>query len=272
MLPSTERIFILTKTYPSPSSKYIETSCVAGINELGRYRRLFPVPFRLISGEKQFHKWQWITVQLSKASNDNRPESFHIYTDSISRDPKPLSTSRKWQERWRWLDLLHIASEFNELEQARQTLGYSLALLRPKSVLSLDIKKAKLPDWTDEELNKLLKDQRQMGLFNEGEARKQLRKLPHDFYYNYVCESPSGKLEYTHKIVDWEVGALYWNCKHNYGESWEKPFRTKMEQDLLNKDLIFLMGTIHRFPSQWLIVGLIYPPKRSQQLRQDTLF
>jgi hypothetical protein len=26
-------------------------------------------------------------------------------------------------------------------------------------------------------------------------------------------------------------------------------------------DLMFLMGTIHRFPNQWLIVSLIYPPK-----------
>lgn len=24
---------------------------------------------------------------------------------------------------------------------------------------------------------------------------------------------------------------------------------------------MFLMGTIHRFPGQWLIVGLIYPPR-----------
>lgn len=189
MLPITERILILTKTYPSPSAKYIETSCVAGINELGMFKRLFPVPFRLISGDKQFHKWQWISVQLYKASNDHRPESFHIYTDSILRDPKPLSTARIWQERWKWLDLLPIASEFHEIEQARHNSGHSLALLRPKSVLALDIKETKLSDWTDEELNKLLRDQRQMGLFDEREARKQLRKLPHDFYYNYICDS-----------------------------------------------------------------------------------
>jgi hypothetical protein len=34
---------------------------------------------------------------------------------------------------------------------------------------------------------------------------------------------------------------------------------------------VFLMGTIHRFPNQWLIVSLIYPPKQqtSEPLQQS---
>jgi hypothetical protein len=35
-----------------------------------------------------------------------------------------------------------------------------------------------------------------------------------------------------------------------------------MVDELMSKDLSFLMGTIHRFPDQWLIVSLIYPPKQ----------
>jgi hypothetical protein len=34
-----------------------------------------------------------------------------------------------------------------------------------------------------------------------------------------------------------------------------------MEIILPSRDLMFMMGTIHRFPDQWLIVSLIYPPK-----------
>jgi hypothetical protein len=37
-----ERIVILAKTYPSPSSQYVETSCVAGISSDGEMRRLIP--------------------------------------------------------------------------------------------------------------------------------------------------------------------------------------------------------------------------------------
>ena len=47
----TGRILILCKTYPSPSAKYAETSCVAGMSEAGRLIRLYPVPFRLVADE-----------------------------------------------------------------------------------------------------------------------------------------------------------------------------------------------------------------------------
>ncbi|MGY0201335.1 hypothetical protein [Leptothrix sp. BB-3] len=48
MTPDSQRILILCKTYPSPSARYVETSCVAGMSEDGRLIRLFPVPFRLV--------------------------------------------------------------------------------------------------------------------------------------------------------------------------------------------------------------------------------
>ena len=68
------------------------------------------------------------------------------------------------------------------------------------------------------------------------------------------------------------AGALYWNLRTAKGTGWEAAFRAKIESDLPSKDLIFLMGTVHRFPDQWLIASLIYPPKRQPgQLRQASL-
>lgn len=52
------RILILCKTYPSPSAKNVETSCVAGMTTDGRLLRLYPVPFRLLNDQSQFKKWQ----------------------------------------------------------------------------------------------------------------------------------------------------------------------------------------------------------------------
>jgi hypothetical protein len=46
------RILILCKTYPSPSGKHVEMSCVAGMEQDGRLVRLFPIPFRLIDDDK----------------------------------------------------------------------------------------------------------------------------------------------------------------------------------------------------------------------------
>lgn len=78
--------------------------------------------------------------------------------------------------------------------------------------------------------------------------------------------------KYRHKIVDWEIGALYWNMRRDHGAGWEVPFRKKLESTLPAGDLMFLMGTIHRFPDQWLIVSLIYPPKHpTTEVRQPAL-
>jgi hypothetical protein len=86
-------------------------------------------------------------------------------------------------------------------------------------------------------------------------------KLPYDFHFRYECEVDGQTFEYRHKLVDWEIGALYRNVHRKHGDNWEAAFRAKLEQDLPSKDLMFLLGTIHRFPHQWLLISLIYPPK-----------
>jgi hypothetical protein len=87
----------------------------------------------------------------------------------------------------------------------------------------------------------------------------------------YTCAGDA-KREYRHKIVDWEAGALFWNVHGDHGPNWESPFRAKLEHELPAKDLMFLMGTIHRFPDQWLIVSLIYPPKRPRDVPHQGSF
>jgi len=78
-------ILILCKTYPSPSKRYAETSCVAGMEETGRLIRLYPVPFRFLTEEQKFRKWQWINARIEKTRDDHRPESHRIYVDDLER-------------------------------------------------------------------------------------------------------------------------------------------------------------------------------------------
>lgn len=271
-----ERILILAKTYPSPSAKYVETSCVAGINEDGQLRRLYPVPFRLIEGERQFKKWQWITARVKKSNDDNRLESHRIYVDTIDCDTEPLSTKNNWEDRWEWIDRLPAFTNFKDINGDREKTDVSIALLRPKRVISLDITPARNPDWTEEELAKLAQEQVQAKLFDEAEAKRQVRelkKIPFDFYYRYICDTPDGEIEDRHKIVDWEAGQLYWKCRRSHGKDWEAPFRAMLAGNLTGKNLMFLMGNQHRFQDQWLIISLIYPPmQRPIQNPQISLF
>ena len=270
-----ERILILAKTYPSPSAQYVETSCVAGINQYGLMRRLYPVPFRMIEEGSQFKKWQWIEVRIEKANKDHRPESHKLYVDTISC-LDVIESKKEWGLRWEWLDKIPTFENFDDIEAKRIDDGLSLALLRPKKLISLEITKSRNHDWTEEEKEKLMREQMQGDLFSEAEAKRQvkeLRKVPYDFYYRYVCDSPNGEDERRHKIVDWEAGALYWHCRKSHGDDWEKPFRAKLEEQLGSKDLMFLMGNQHRFQDQWLIISLVYPPKRKQaETSQGLLF
>ena len=270
-----ERILILAKTYPSPSAQYVETSCVAGINQDGLMRRLYPVPFRMIEEGSQFKKWQWIEVRIEKANKDHRPESHKLYVDTISC-LDVIESKKEWGLRWEWLDKIPSFDNLNDIEAKRIDDRLSLALLRPKKLISLEITKARNHDWTEEEKEKLMREQMQGDFFSEAEAKRQvkeLRKVPYDFYYRYVCDSPNGEDERRHKIVDWEAGALYWHCRKSHGDDWEKPFRAKLEKQLGSKDLMFLMGNQHRFQDQWLIISLVYPPKRKQaETSQGLLF
>jgi hypothetical protein len=251
-----EDVLMLTKTYPHPSKKYRETTCVAAITYAGELRRLFPVPYRFLDGKYHFKKWEWIKARLFKASNDHRPESFRI--DSIERTNTVVGTKNAWAERRRWLEP-HIVESFTLLEQRRQVTNQTLGVIRPTRLLALDITPVDNTEWTDEERVSLLRE----GLFDSEEARSRppLRKLPYTFHYRYECQSPNGVQEHRHMITDWEAGALYWNCYHRHGSLWEKPFRQQLEENFSQKDVFFLMGTMHRFPDQWLIIGLIYPPR-----------
>ncbi len=210
-----------------------------------------------MSGEFRFHKWQWIEAEVFKAPNDHRPESHKIDPDTIKRG-SVIPTRGDWQERLEWIQP-HLLPSFEDLENRRQSTGETLGFLRPSVLLGLDITPVKEPEWTTKELTAL----QQEGLFDseEQKQRAQLRKIPFEFHYRYAFDLANGRNEHRHLLTDWEVGGLYWNCVKTHGSHWEAPFRRKLEEELAAKDLLFALGTMHRFPGQWLIIGLIYPPK-----------
>jgi len=106
--------------------------------------------------------------------------------------------------------------------------------------------------------------QQQGDLFNqdaEQRSLRQLRKLPFDFHYLYECRAADGVArQYKHKLVDWEAGALYWNVYRK--DNWEALFKQRFLEEFAAKDLLFLMGNIHRFQDHWLVVSVLYFPKR----------
>ena len=268
------RILILCKTYPSPSAAHTETSCVAGVEENGNAIRLFPVPFRLIDGDAQFKKWQWITAQVGKARKDHRKESHNIGVDTIVCENPPVSTRNGWADRLKHLIEIPTFLSPAEMEQARLKSGATIALLKPIRVLGLDIVPTKAPIETEEEKKKLLQQQPQTKLFTEQDRAQiaMLRKVPFDFYYRYIYLGPDGaEAAAIHKIVDWEIRALYWNVRKSHKDNWEAPFRWKNRTGASVKKPHVPHGNGNRFPDQWLIISVIYPPKQPAA-QTDQLF
>ena len=208
-----EDLLILAKTYPLPSTKYRETTCVAAINREGQLRRVYPVPFRFLEGALQFEKWEWVRAETAHARTDHRPESHRIDVDTVQKLGEKVPSDDGWSRRLSIIEP-HIFNDFSYLEDRRQQTKETLGFVRPSRLLSLDITPEKDLDWTASELQKLTQER----LF-EDTSRKPptLQKLGHIFHYNYECSTPDGVRQYRHMITDWEAGALYINCRRKYG-------------------------------------------------------
>ena len=174
--------------------------------------------------------------------------------DSVEKLEEAISTKNNWRERRSWIES-RLSPSFEALELRRQQSKETLGFIKPTQLLKLEITPIRDTEWTEKEWINLTQE----GLFDTDEmrARTPLRKIPFQFHYRYLC----GDAEHRHMITDWEVGALYWNCVQSHGDGWATPFRARLETEFAQKDLMFMMGTVHRFPKQWLIISLIYPPK-----------
>lgn len=248
------KVCIVVKTYPTPARNGVEVSCTAAITEDGKWLRLFPVPFRFLSQDKRFSKYQWVQLRIAKSS-DARPESHKIDIDSIKVvSNQPLPTDSKWQARKDVVGPL-IAKSYCALKAQRDTDGHpTLGIFKPKSISGLVIE-ASADNWTEDELAKL----RQVDMFDKGPP-KELEKIPHKISYQFTCDEDACP-GHMFMCADWEMAQSYRAWKQKYGDDWEKYFRMKYEDEMIKtKDTHFYVGTIHQHPANWIIVGLFYPP------------
>ena len=97
-----------------------------------------------------------------------------------------------------------------------------------------------------------------------------VRKLPFSFSYHFVgC---NWETEANFKILDWEIGALYWNClKSARGDESVAlaKVREKYFDTFLKTDLHFFLGTTQQWhsvaPNPWVIVGVLPIPRDNRR-------
>jgi hypothetical protein len=248
-----EEILVTVKAYPSPSARYVESSCTAGLTRDREWLRLHPLPFRMLEDDQRFGKYQWIRARIKK-SEDPRPESHKIDCDSIQVLDESLPSGQGWAQRRKFLEPVQRCS-MEEILQEQEVDGISLSFFRPRRIERLIIEPTSAC-WTPPQLTYLL----QQSFFPQEEV-KSLEKVPYDFKYGYWCEDPRCR-GHTQKIVDWEIYQSYRSWRARYGpDGWEEKLRERYEREMQEKnETHFFVGTMRAHPKSWIIVGLFYPP------------
>lgn len=250
-----KKVLITVKTYPTPAWKGGEVICTAGITENGKWIRLFPIPFRFLSGPQQFSKYQWITASVRKSPSDPRKESHLVDRDSISVNPEKIDTTNYWQKR-KDIVLPLLSTSLCDLQAQRDKNEFpTLGIIKPK-IDSLTIESAS-EDWSAEELARLS----QLNLIDDVSSLRRLEKIPYTFKYQFHCSKP-GCTGHNMSCSDWEISEAYRTFRNKYGKDWESKLRDKFENGMINKcDTYFYVGTIHGHPNAWIVIGLFYPQK-----------
>ena len=156
MSEQADECFILIKAQPHRSSKYFETVCCAGIGRDRKWRRQYPVPFRILNDEQKFGRWNWIRYHFTKSENDPRAESQKVVPESLE-----VGDKIRPQERAAFLQPL-IRSSFSQADENRE----SLTLIRPTHFELKAINKSDSEIQAERQKHKELADQ--LSLFAAG--------------------------------------------------------------------------------------------------------
>lgn len=234
-----KQILIVAKTYPTPSKKYGELVCTAGIDENNNWFRLYPVPFRKLNKENKYKKYQWINVEVEKDLNDPRFESFKIIG---SIEPlEIIDTKNGWSLKKEIL-IKNIYTNKSQLiyDCRLSEKRTSLAIFKPNKILDFYFE-------TNHEANET--------------SESTIYKLPYKFYYKFTDNE--GKISNL-QIIDWEIGELTRKLLRQYKDDENKieaVLRQKYFHEMLKKDVYLFLGTnkiwhIRKSSNPFMIIGI----------------
>lgn len=256
MIYKKKRILITVKAYPTPSRKYSETVCCAGVDlDSSQFIRLFPIPFRDLDYDKRFKKYSIIEVDCSQSRDDKRPESFRIKIDTI-KVLDWLDTSNKWEKRKSLVLKLPVKSMCQVIRDSEER-DLSLGLIKPCNI-SFKVSKRRLSNQKEREAYYA-----QLNLFKK--KKEVIEEIPFDFHYVFLCEGDDDCPGHRLSIIDWEIRQAYRDWRSKYTD--EKIILGKIQQkwlDIANtnkKDVYFYVGNMIRLRGIFIVLGVFYPPK-----------
>lgn len=254
MAEASDECFILIKAQPHRSSKYFETVCCAGVGRDHKWRRQYPVPFRILSETQQFNRWNWVTYKYVKSKDDLRIESQKVVPESLT-----LGGVVKKSERANFLEPL-IRASFADADGRRE----SLTLIRPNTFKLDAIRKSEGEIAHETIMHGELANQ--LSMFDA--TAKPLIPCPMRFVAKW--RDQDGK-DHSHECDDWETSAAFNRFKRTYGElNAIEILKQKYEDEYMSAGLVLGFSTHKRrnaefgTQNQWLLVGMIRLDKTQQ--------
>lgn len=242
-------------TYPVPSTKSRETVCTAGVTADGSWVRLYPIDYRYLPRDKQFHKFQWVDIELAPhgSSNDKRRESRRPDLTSLALGEK----LEGWDAKRAYVEKCKVHT-LNELKALYEQDTTSLGVVKPLRILDLKIE-PQAEEWDQTQQAALA----QLGFFEA--PTKPLKKLP--FKFTYVFECADSKKPHNAMCEDWELGVLYLKEERRLGDT--KAAAESVKKKFLGelcapeRDTHFFMGTVFPY-NTWVVIGVWWPPRKHQ--------
>lgn len=266
-----QRVLITVKTYPTLSRKYGETVCTAGVREDGTWVRIYPVPFRRLDQREQYRKFDWLNCNLQRNTSDPRPETHRVLDEQEFTPVGHINTSKNWAERRKLLlETAQVYDSLDKLIAGAKSNSLSLAVFRPTRVLDF-LWEEEDREWDQNKLREMRAKSQQMELFSDNSWRETFQVIPKlPFSFSYKFEDSVGRKSEL-QILDWEIGALYWNCvraAEGNDSIALKKVRQKYFDQFLRTDLHFFLGTTQQWhniaPNPWVIIGVFPIPHQSQ--------
>jgi hypothetical protein len=260
-------VLITVKAYPTPSMKYSESVCVAGIRldtPTPEWVRLYPVLFRDLPKSRQFDKYDILRLRGRPRTGDPQPESFSPNLDTIEKIDH-ISAEHDWRDRIPHIDAVRIGSmcELYRREKADRT---SLGVFRPAEITRLEIT-ATSAEWDQKRQSAL----GQGSLFCE-EQKRPLEKIPFEFHFSFRCDDPTCN-GHRMSMIDWQIGEHYRKTRRA-GRSLDERLRLVEERWIglvygPNRDTQFFAGNMAKRHNTFVLLGAFWPPKQAVAAPQE---
>lgn len=262
-------VMVVVKAAPVLTSRHEEAVCVAAVTleASPRWIRLFPVPLRDMDDDSRFKKYQEIRLRVAPTNSDQRAESWTPILDSI-RPGEALGTKDSWAERRRRLEGLNRPTMCELRELNKRGSGPdspTLAIIETDGPPELKIVRRE-----DKQIRELQERAvmiaSQAKLFDDPFAqRRPLEIVPWKFMYRYRCLAENCG-SHTQTIIDWEAVVLWRRVRNR--PNWQELMRRRFVSEMWAADRRseLFVGNQHRYPREFLVLGVFWPPDTPLQL------